>query len=178
VLAAASFGWRGLLIGAVSVAVARFPRRRRRPGVRHEEVDHLATLVLIGLAAGSSVPVALRSAGAELSEAVAAEVEDLVRRSKLNGLAQALAETTGPLAELATTLARASVTGAPSGLAIEAFLATRRGEARARLLERARTLPVRLVIPLALLLLPGFLAMVLGPTIADQLSATTGLVRP
>jgi hypothetical protein len=43
------------------------------------------------------------------------------------------------------------------------FAAERRHAEQACNLERARRLPVRLLLPLALLILPGFMVLVVGP---------------
>jgi hypothetical protein len=169
-MASAGLGWRGF--GAALALLALGHTRRRRWSqdvVRDEAVDHLAALVVIGLSASMTLPAALENAARETGGAVADEVADLLRRARHRGVARALAETEGALADLATQLAQAQVTGAPMVGAVTAFLSTRRATARSKLLERARTLPVRLIIPVALLLLPGFIVLVMGPYLIDQL---------
>jgi hypothetical protein len=52
---------------------------------------------------------------------------------------------------------------------LDAFIVTSEEEERARVLERIRTLPVRLIIPLALLLLPGFVLVVVAPGVVETL---------
>ncbi|MGF1665648.1 MAG: type II secretion system F family protein [Acidimicrobiia bacterium] len=169
VMASAGLGWRGLGAALVLLTIGRLRRRRRRHDVVGDEaVDHLAALVVIGLSASMTLPAALESAALETGGAVADEVADVLRRARHRGVARALAETEGPLADLATQLAQAQVTGAPMVGAVTAFLATRRATARSKLLERARTLPVRLIVPVALLLLPGFIVLVMGPYVIEQ----------
>lgn len=169
-MGAFALGWRGALASLVVVAGARLRHRGRRPPTLDDaQVDELAALVVIGLSAAMSLPNALAAAAEECGGAVATEVADLLRRGAHRGFARALAETAGPLGELTSQLAQAQVTGAPMMGAVTAFLATRRAATRARALEQARTLPVKLIIPLALLLLPGFLILVMGPYIADQI---------
>lgn len=178
-MGALALGWRGALAVTAIVVGARIRRRRRRtPMLDATQVDELAALVVIGLSAAMSLPNALAAAAEECGGAAATEVADLMRRSAHRGFARALAETTGPLGELTGQLAQAQVTGAPMLGAVTAFLATRRTAARARALERARTLPVKLIVPLALLLLPGFLILVMGPYIADQVAGLVGTGLP
>jgi hypothetical protein len=104
-------------------------------------------------------------------------VGDLLRRARSRGFARALAETEGPLSELAGQLAKGIVTGAPAVSTLSAFLEDRRSRHRGVILEQARTLPVRLIIPVALLLLPGFVALVVGPFVVDQVSGLIGSIR-
>jgi pilus assembly protein TadC len=179
VMGALAVGWRGALGTVVVVVGARLRHRvRRTPGLGDAEVDQVAALVVIGLSASMSLANALAAAAEECGGAAATEVADLLRRASHRGFARALAETSGPLGELTSQLAQAQVTGAPMVGAVTAFLATRRAAARARALERARTLPVKLIVPLALLLLPGFLILVMGPYIADQIGGLVGAGLP
>ncbi len=170
VMASAGLGWRGLGAALVLLTFGRLRRRWTKPDVVGDEaVDHLAALVVIGLSASMTLPAALENAARETGGAVTDEVGDLLRRARHRGVARALAETEGPLSDLATQLAQAQVTGAPMVGAVTAFLSTRRSATRSRLLERARTLPVRLIVPVALFLLPGFIVLVMGPYVIDQL---------
>lgn len=164
----ATAGPSGLVAGAAWFGFRRFRSRRLRP-TQPGEVTDLAALVAIGISAGHTVVGALELAAGELGGRVNEDVVALLRRSRVTGLAAALADTGGPLGELTGHLARAQVTGAPAAAAVEAFLHTRRSDERARVMQRARTLPVRLIIPVALLLLPGFVALVIGPLVIEQL---------
>jgi Flp pilus assembly protein TadB len=176
-LASVALGWRGAVVSLALLSVGRFRVRRRPEVITDEAVDQLSALLVIGLSASMTLNNALEVAASEVGGAVEFEVGDLLRRARLGGTARALAETEGPLADLATQLAQAQVSGAPMVAAVSAFLSTRRSAARARLLERARTLPVRLIVPVALLLLPGFVVLVIGPYIIDQFAGliVTGL---
>jgi len=164
-VAAASLGWRGV-VGVALWWAMRWLRQTRSRTDQPLDIDGLSVLVVIGLSASLSLHAALEAASKELGEPP--ELVDLLRRARRAGLARALAETEGPLAELATQLARAQVTGAPIALAVAAYLETQRSAQRASLLEAARTLPVKLIIPLALCLLPGFVLLVVGPFVLDQ----------
>ncbi len=155
--------------------------RDRRSSIRPVEdsdIDQLAALLVIGLSASHTLAGAMEAAAREVGGPVRGEVEDLLRRSRASGLARALAETDGPLALLAGQLARAHITGAPMIGAVTAFLDTRRAAVRAGLIESARTLPVRLIVPVALFLLPGFIVLLMGPFIAAQVADLTAPVMP
>jgi Flp pilus assembly protein TadB len=178
-MASAGLGWRGLGAALTLLTIGRLRRgRRHNEVVADEAVDHLAALMVIGLSASMALPAAFESAARETGGAVADEVADLLRRASHRGFARALAETEGPLGDLATQLAQAQVTGAPMVGAVTAFLTTRRAATRSKLLERARTLPVRLIVPVALLLLPGFIVLVMGPYVIDQLGDLIGSPLP
>jgi Flp pilus assembly protein TadB len=178
-MASVGLGWRGVVAALGVLTLGRLRLSRSRPTVVTEDaVLHLAALVTIGLSASMTLSAALEAAAAETGGPVGDEVADLLRRAALRGMARSLAETEGPLAEFTTQLAQAQVTGAPMVSAVTAFLSTRRSATRARLLERARTLPVRLIVPVALLLLPGFVLLVVGPYVIDQLAGLVTTTLP
>jgi tight adherence protein C len=60
---------------------------------------------------------------------------------------------------------RALVTGAPLLASIDGYATNLRRIERSAAIERARRLPVKLLFPLALLILPGFLLLTLGPAL-------------
>jgi hypothetical protein len=96
-------------------------------------------------------------------------VGDVLRRSVRGGLGQALAAADGHGRRLYAGAARAVVTGAPLVPAVDAFVREAVAERRAADLESARRLPVRLMLPLALLILPGFVLLTVGPTVLAAL---------
>src|SRR5690606_16180536 len=99
----------------------------------------------------------------EVTGEVGAAVRRVVRSARTDGWGPALIAAT-ELGSLAPALARAHTSGAPLAQTLEAHLTAHTAERVAAALERARTAPVRLMVPLALLLLPGFTALVVGPT--------------
>ena len=64
---------------------------------------------------------------------------------------------------------RALLTGAPLEPAVSGYATTLRNEERSRELTAARRLPVKLLFPLALLILPGFLILTIGPAVLGSL---------
>ncbi len=129
-------------------------------------------------APGSPPSAALRRAGSEVGGQVGAAVENVLRHSKRAGLAAALTQVDGELRPLATALARAQTTGAALIPAVTAHLDERRAMARARAVHEARTLSVRLVVPLALLILPGFVLIAAGPAVIGAINGLLGPVLP
>jgi len=130
----------------------------------------VADLMALGATAGlgirSSLEAAAGYAGAETGEDAAALLRAMDRR----GVAAALAAEEGRLSGVARVLAGAAASGAPPAAALSAFAATRRHEQHAARLERARRLPVRMLLPLALLILPGFVVLAVGPAIFEGLA--------
>jgi hypothetical protein len=173
-MASAAAGWRGVAAFLIWSALRAARLRRAGPPLSESDVDDLAALLVIGLSASRTLAGALEDASLQLGDATRGEVVDLLRRARIRGLAAALAETDGPLAPLASQLARAQISGAPMVDAVAAFLQTRRGVVRSTLLESARTLPVRLIVPVTLLLLPGFVLLLMGPFIVEQVGQLAG----
>lgn len=148
--------------------------RRLRVVRRHREavgrdVPVMAELVGLGLSAGLTLSQALTAARPFVHSDLAAEVGDVLRRAARGGLGQALAAADGHGRRLYAGAARAVVTGAPLAPAVDAFVREAIAEQRAADLESARRLPVRLMLPLALLILPGFVLLTVGPTVLAAL---------
>jgi hypothetical protein len=93
-----------------------------------------------------------------------------MRSARVDGTAVTFASATGPLARLLALAARAVSTGAPLAAAIAAFADEARNAERARAVADARRLAVRLLFPLALLILPGFVVLVAGPVVLESLA--------
>lgn len=151
----------------------------RLPSLRRESVaDSLETaqLLVVALSAGRSLGSALQVVRLHLDPAAVSVIDEIVGRSRLVGLGRALAETQGPMADLAHRLARSQLTGAPALATVQTYIASLHDSRRAKAMEEARTLGVRLIVPVALLLLPGFVALVIGPYIFEQLDSFLGRV--
>jgi Flp pilus assembly protein TadB len=124
--------------------------------------------MVIGLSGGLPPAQALAAAAGEVDHSVGGQVRAVLRRAARTGLAAALAEGEGPAGELFRRLAGAQASGAPTAAAVLGFVDARRAERRSRMLTRIRSLPVTLSIPVALLLLPGFVLTVVGPTVVER----------
>ena len=150
----------------------------RRTGSSRADPLDVAQLLLVCLSAGRPLGHALEAVRDQLGEERAADVADILGRSRLIGLGRALVETRGPLGDLAGRLARSHLTGAPAVATVRAYVASVHDSRRARSVEEARTLGVRLIFPVSLLLLPGFVAIVVGPYVFDELGSLLGGALP
>lgn len=152
---------------AVAILVIRPTLPRRRVGPSESTIADLTRLLSIAAAAGLPLGSALETVVDELDGPVAAAVRDVLRTARTRGLTAALLGSVD-LGTLAPALARAHSSGSPLGQTLDAHLRAHNSERVARALETARTAPVRVMVPLALLLLPGFTALVVGPTLLDH----------
>lgn len=134
-----------------------------------DDLETLATLVALGLNAGMSPARAIASAARFAHPELAQEALTLGRQARLAGLSSALRSADGSSAPLFHTIARAAETGAPMADALRSFADRMRAEARLAAQVRMRRLPVKLVFPLALLMLPGLVLMVSGPALIEVL---------
>ncbi|HSG78311.1 MAG TPA: type II secretion system F family protein [Acidimicrobiia bacterium] len=155
---AALWAWRG-----------RLARRRDAMGAVEGDLVVLADLVALGLTAGLPPRAALDAASRWVVPELGDEVRLVLAEADRRGVAAALADAGGHGARLYRLLARAVVSGAPAADAVESYAAERRHADHAARLADARKLPVRLLVPLALLILPGFVVLAVGPAVIDAL---------
>lgn len=137
---------------------------RLLPTANRRESDDvlLADLTTLGLSVGLSFVAALGAAADHLSD----EAAQTVRRALRSPTGR---EEAGPAAALLALADRALVTGAPLLTSIDGYATSLRRNERAAAVERARRLPVKLLFPLALLILPGFLLLTVGPALLTGL---------
>ncbi len=169
----------GLVVAAALsglLPTPRFVRRREHP--QHIDVLVVARLLALSIAAGRPLGRALTDVRRRLPEPDVSAIDDILGRANRDGLTRSLVETVGPLADLAERLAKAQVTGAPVGPALDAFISTLHDARRFQAVEEARTIGVKLIVPLTLLLLPGFLALVVAPFVLEQLEELLGAAIP
>lgn len=172
--------WRpafGILALVTVGAFAGAARRRRVRAARRRadsDVASMARILLISLSAGLSMTSGLQLAGAHVGPLLQVELNGLLRQGARVGMAEAMRRHTGRAERLALLLARAHVTGSSVGTAVSGYVAELRDEQRSESLESARKLPVKLTIPLALLILPGFVVLTVGPTVLDSAQRLLG----
>jgi hypothetical protein len=130
-------------------------------------------VLLVELRAGRSVLASLQAAAARFPDEE--KLTGPVRIAAVTGLAAAVDEASGSMKLLFAQLARAQASGASAADAVRRFLESDIARERAKRLARMRALPVRLMLPLTLLILPGVVLLAYGPTI---LSLLEGLVVP
>jgi len=162
------------VVATASAGLAATFRRISASRTAQAEGEHdlvlLADLTVLGLSAGLGLVEALRSAGRWVSPRLAAELRRVLRSVRGGGAAAALGAASGTGEPLYRVLASAAESGAPPVGVVEGFAAERRHADHARTMEAARRLPVRLLVPLALLILPGFVVLAVGPALLDSLA--------
>lgn len=169
-------------VGLAAVGVWRIASQvsERRHIVRRAEQDVavFARGLFVAISAGLSPSAAFAVASEGLSAAVADEVASLVRASRKDGMALALAEADGRCGRLFGLLARAHTTGASMADAIAGYVEEQRESHRLKVTEAARRLPIKLTVPLALLILPGFVVLTVGPSVLESARRLLGPVIP
>ncbi len=175
-LFAAGVLWQPLMVLAGGMVAGGYRMRRRlaRKRLAGEAADRdvavLGDLTALGLTAGLTLVASMALAATEVAPALRHEVEAVVRRSRLSGAAGVMASADGRAQRLYLLAGRAAATGAPVLAAVQAFVDERRHTDRNAALAAARKLPVRLMFPLALLILPGFVILIVGPTVLSTLT--------
>ncbi|NND12647.1 MAG: hypothetical protein HKO10_01675 [Acidimicrobiia bacterium] len=171
-LVSAAWWWPRLTIPVIAgMELLRRARRLRR--IRHAALEADRELLLlsqsvgIGLRAGLAPIAALQRAALLLTSDLAAEVEGVLRQGALVGAGPALSAGEGRAGALFRMIGRAVQTGSPLAAAVDAATAEIVRDRLATRLTTIRKLPVRLMVPLTLCILPGFVLMTLGPVI-DQ----------
>jgi tight adherence protein C len=147
----------------------RLANRRVEEASVDANVTLLSELTMLGLNAGLTFSNALALGAEHVAVPLQREVQGILRRSYHSGPAIALGANEGRAAGLYLLAAQAAVTGAPIAIAVQSFVDDRRAEERAAALAAARRLPVRLLFPLALLILPGFMVLTVGPAVLSAL---------
>ena len=169
-------------IAGGGLALAWFSMKRRRSlrnerlsrGEAEGELELLTHSMLIGLSGGLSPAAALALAREALRSRLGEEVDLVLRRSVQDGLTASLLNSAGVGGRLFRQVGAAHLSGAPLGLALNALATEHREAARARAVERARQLPVKMVVPLTLLMLPGLLILMVGPLVLPSVVRLLG----
>lgn len=163
----------GLAIGAAVVGgwlvLFRKATLRRSTGISPDDVVAFGELVSLAMSSGAS-PIAAVSAARKYGPAsIAGEVDRILRRSSAGHAAAVFRGHVGAVTPIITPIGHALATGAPLGLRVEVALTELRADVHASKVARLRRLPVRLLFPLTLLILPGFMVLTLGPSLLATL---------
>lgn len=164
-------------LGSGRTNLRRTIRRESPPGIA-SDMQALAGALVVGAVAGLSLQKSLERARSVLGQEQIRELDSLLRDAQRMGLAAALSRSTGSMSPLFGRLARAHVSGAPLAATVVGFATEERDRLRAERIELARKLPVRLSIPLALLVLPGFILLTAGPAVIGSLQRMLGPLMP
>jgi len=164
-----------LVVAACWVGTLLRARRLRKDqtGYGHRP-DQLGQVLYIALSAGLPVAAALEFAAGEIDPAEAVQVQSALRNARNQGLAAALMGVEGKAESLFGALARAQLTGSSAIKAVASFVDEERKNRRAQAAEAAQRLPVKLTVPLALLILPGFVLLTVGPTVVSMFQRLLG----
>lgn len=179
-LIAAAGGAIGLAnpLAGASLGLVWYSLRRRR-ALRSErmalrraerELELLTHSMLIGLSGGLSPAGALALARGGLTSSLGTEVDRVLRHAVKGGLTPSLMNATGTGGRLFRQVGAAHLSGSPLELTLTALANEYREAARSTAVEKARRLPVRMVLPLTLLMLPGLLILMIGPLVLPSLA--------
>ncbi len=145
-------------------------RRRRLEQVHAEGEQELLThSMLIALSGGLSPSGALVLAREGLTSSLGGEVDQVLRLGVEGGLTASLLNASGVGGRLFRQIGASNLTGSPLELTLTALATEYRDAARARAVEQARRLPVKMVLPLTLLMLPGLLILMASPIVLPPL---------
>ena len=149
--------------GLLGLGIWGLVRLVARPKAVEDDDALLAELAALGLTAGLTFPAAVEAA----TTAVPGESSAELRRAS-----RTYRNDDGYLSDdpgLLIVARRALSTGAPLLPAVSGYATALRDAERSRRLVAARRLPVKLLFPLALLILPGFLILTVGPALLGSL---------
>ena len=160
-------------IGAAAFGAGRWREiRRRRRREQDATSDVLLALDLMALAttSGLAFTSAVALTAHRVAGSTAAALDQAVRRVDA-GLGHDLDD--GPLADAFTAAHRSAATGASLSVTLADLAHRAREDEAADVAERLEKLPVKLLFPMAFLILPGFILVAVVPTIVSGLSQLT-----
>ena len=145
-------------------------RRKAQQGGTPQDLAEICDLTAICLTGGLNIATALRIAADAGEGAVAAELEGILARARIDGLSAVLATADGAGSRLYQSLSRADATGGPMLQSVATLADELWSDQATAALETARRLPVAMLLPLTLLILPGFLLLTIAPAVLDAFS--------
>jgi pilus assembly protein TadC len=160
-------------VGALAAAMAALWARARakRPN-SDPEPRVVMLLLLVELRSGKSVLAALQSVASRLADYDA--LRRVARVATVSGLVSSITECDRSLRPIVAQLARAQRSGAPLSSAVHRLLDRDLARHRTASLTRARALPVKLMIPVTLLMLPGLVLLLYVPDLVRTFDQLTG----
>lgn len=143
-------------------------RRADRSAREAKDADLMCVeITSLGVAAGLTFRDAAITAADAVGAAVGSGLHTALRRSSVESAARSgIPGVDGMLAEAE----RSARTGAPLARSLDVLASSLRRERAGEARERLAKLPVKLLFPLALLILPGFVLMTVGPAVLNGLS--------
>jgi len=160
-------------MGAVAgLVIAPLFDRSRHRAEPDPSLSLVLLLLLIELRSGVSVLAALHGVSSALPGY--GNLRVVTRMASVSGLVAAVPHADAELRPVIAQLARAQRSGASLGGTVRRMLDEGLAEDRANRIARARALPVRLMMPVTLLILPGMVLMLYAPSILDMFEELTG----
>ncbi|MGH8914586.1 MAG: hypothetical protein ACRDZM_08750 [Acidimicrobiia bacterium] len=147
-------------LGGLGVYGLMLLRRRLRP--RQGPMRPILLMLLVELRSGRSALGSLQAVARMFPDH--ADLGLATRVATISGLTDAVTAVDGELRGVVSQLARAQKSGAPLADTVRAMIEADIGAEKARRVARARTLPVRLMIPMTLLMLPGLVLLFYAPS--------------
>ncbi|HVR76762.1 MAG TPA: hypothetical protein VMS99_00055 [Acidimicrobiia bacterium] len=150
----------GAVLGLVAHAFLMLRRRLHRPD---PPIRPVLLLLLVELKSGGQSALGALQAAARTFPGH----RDLVLASRvatISGLTEAVDVVPGAMRGVVSQLARAQRSGAPLADTVRAMIESDIAADKARRVARARTMPVRLMVPITLLLLPGLVLLFYAPS--------------
>jgi hypothetical protein len=131
-------------------------------------------LILVELRSGLSVLASL----IEVSNSLLRyrSLRTVARVARVSGLAASITYADDRLRPVIAQLARAQRSGASLSGAVRGMLENELASQRAERIARARALPVRLMIPVTLLMLPGLVLSLYAPSLLGMFEDLTGVL--
>jgi len=167
----------GLLTGGPLLAVvggltpmAIFTLHTRRDPV--PPIRLVMLLLLVELRSGLSVLAALQAVAGALPAYV--QLQSVARLAAVSGLTRAIEAADSQLRPVVAQLARAQRSGASLSETIRRLLDRDLADQRTTRLVKARSLPVKLMVPITLLMLPGLVLLLYAPTLFGLFSNLSG----
>jgi len=164
--------WAVVGVGLGYWSLGRYRHRKRPPDTG--DVIAFGRLLVVPLTGGMSLAAALTMASQETHPQLRGEVARLLRRSRQDGMAAALAGSDGLLGELFRRVAGAHSSGTSPVRSVLTHVESLHSQVRMESLSRIRSLPVTLSVPLTLLIVPGFLLVLVGPSVVSRLAEMLG----
>lgn len=160
----------GAVVGAgIAAALPRIRLHRRDPPPPSRLV---LLLLLVELRSGLSVLAALQEVAAALPDH--RDLRRTVRVATVSGLTSAIPHAGPSLRPMVAQLARAQRSGASLDSSARRMLEQDLARERADRMARARSLPVRLMVPVSLLMLPGLVLLLYAPALLKLLDDISG----
>jgi pilus assembly protein TadC len=154
--------------GVIPFAVSRIRATRVKPPATRL----VLLLLLVELRSGLSVLASLQHVSASLP--AHADLRRVSRVATVSGLTASISHSGPDLRPVVSQLARSQRSGGSLSSTVRHLLERDLAEERTRRLAKARALPVRLMLPVTLLMLPGLVLMLYAPSLIGLFDELTG----